>query len=110
MSRYNGRQIAVNKNEMYDKLLDDRGVQQITQYTTPALKIIPQEDLDRITTIDYVWRSGDKFWRLASEHFGDPNLWWVLAQFNKTPTEYHVKIGDVIKIPIDLAVALGAMQ
>jgi len=110
MSRYNGRRKAVNKNEMYDKLLENRGVQQITQYTTPTLKIIPQEDLDRISSVEYVWKSGDKFWRLAAEHFGDASLWWVLAQFNKKPTEYHVEIGEIIKIPIDLAVALGAMQ
>ena len=110
MSRYTGRRQAVNSNEMYDKLLEDRGVEQILQYTTPTLKLVSADDLERITTIDYTWRQGDKFWRLAAQHYGNPSLWWVIAQFNQKPTEHHISIGDTIKIPTELAVALGAMS
>ena len=109
MSRYTGRSRGLNNNEMYKEILDDRGVQEIVQYRTPVLKFPSEEDFKRIQTIDYVWNQGDKFWKLAAKQYGDPKLWWVIAQFNRKPTEGHLSPGDVIKIPIDLAVALGAM-
>ena len=110
MSRYTGRRQAVNNNEMYDKLLEDRGVVEILQYTTPRLFLPEQDDLDRLNALEYTWRQGDKFWRLAAEHYGNPSLWWVIAQFNQKPTEHHIEIGETIKIPTDIAVALGAMR
>lgn len=110
MSRYTGRKKGKNDTEMYEDVLEARGVKQIVQYTTPALKFPSPEVLRRIRTIDYVWAQGDKFWRLASQHYGDHKLWWVIAQFNQKPTEHHINIGEIIKIPIDLPAALGAMS
>tara|TARA_B100000287_G_C20331363_1_gene661914 strand:+ start:157 stop:489 length:333 start_codon:yes stop_codon:yes gene_type:complete len=110
MSRYSGRTEGLNKNEMYKKLLEDRGVEEIIQYTTPRLKLPSEEEMERIRTSEYIWKTGDKFWRLASKLYGDPRLWWVIAQFNQKPTEGHLKPGDVIKLPIDLSVILGAVS
>tara|TARA_R110002110_G_scaffold140107_2_gene327191 strand:- start:6652 stop:6984 length:333 start_codon:yes stop_codon:yes gene_type:complete len=109
MSRYFGRNKATNNNEMYENLIEERGNNEILQYTTGHLKYPGPEELNRIRTTERVWRVGDKFWRLAAENYGDPTLWWVIAQFNKKPTEGHLEPGDVIKIPIDLAVVLGAL-
>tara|TARA_B100000424_G_C22935520_1_gene497810 strand:- start:2241 stop:2573 length:333 start_codon:yes stop_codon:yes gene_type:complete len=109
MSRFNDRKKAFNDEEMYKNLLDDRGVKKIIQYTTPVLKFPDEEELLRIQTVDYTWKQGDRFWRIASKHFGNPRLWWVVAQFNRKPTESHLTPGDVIKIPINLDVVLGAL-
>jgi nucleoid-associated protein YgaU len=109
MSRYKGRKQARNNTEMYEDILDARGVKQIVQYTTPTLKYPSEEEYNRIRTTDYVWKSGDKFWKLASHHYGDPRLWWIVAQFNRKPTEGHLEPGDVLKIPIELSEALGAL-
>ena len=94
---------------MYEKIMDDRGVKQIVQYTTPGLKYPTEEEVLKIRTVDYTWKQNDKFWRLSSSHYGDPKLWWVIAQFNRKPTEMHLSPGDVIKIPINLSIALGVM-
>ncbi len=110
MSRYNSRKKGLNNNEMYDQVLEDRGVQELVQYVTPELKYPTEEEVLRIRTVEYTWRQNDKFWRLASKHYGDPKLWWVIAQFNRKPTESHLSAGDVIKIPVDLPVILGALQ
>ena len=110
MSRYNNRQKIVNSNEMYDKLFEDRGVKHITQFNMVPLEYPNEESLLNITTIDYTWRQGDKFWKLASTQYGDPRMWWVIAQYNKKPTENHVKLGETIKIPVDLGVILGALS
>ena len=95
---------------MYEDVLEARGTRQIVQYTTPALKFPAPEDYRRIQTVDHVWKNGDKFWRIAAQRYGDPKLWWLIAQFNQKPTEHHVIAGEIIKIPLDLAVALGAMS
>ena len=110
MSRYNNRRKGSNSEEMYETILEERGVKEIIQYTTPTLKYPTDEEALRIRTVDYTWRQGDRFWRLAARHYGDPNLWWVIAQFNKKPIEGLLAPGDVIKIPLNLAVALGALS
>ena len=38
---------------------------------------------------------------------GDQRLWWVIAKLNNKPTEAHCTEGDKIKIPTNVAVALG---
>ena len=110
MSRYNGRNKATNNTEMYKDLLEKRGVEQIVQYTTAQLKFPDDAQYRRIRTVDHVWRSGDKFWKLAADQYADPKLWWVIAQFNQKPTEGHLEPGDIIKIPIDLSIILGALK
>ncbi len=110
MSRYNNRRKASNSEEMYETILEERGVKEIIQYTTPTLKYPTEAEALRIRTIDYTWRQGHRFWRLAARHYGDPNLWWVIAQFNKKPIEGLLAPGDVIEIPLNLAVVLGALS
>ena len=94
---------------MYKNVLDERGVKQIEQFRTPILKFPNEESFKEIRAVDYIWKQGDKFWRIASKRYGDPTLWWLIAQFNRKPTEGHLSPGDVIKIPIDVSDALGAM-
>jgi nucleoid-associated protein YgaU len=110
MSRYKGRNKGTNDSEMYKDMLEKRGLEKLVQYTTPTLNFPNDDELNRIRTIDYSWKVGDKFWRLASENYSDPKLWWVIAQFNQKPTEGHLEPGDIIKIPLDLAVVLGALS
>ena len=109
MSRFNNREKATNSNPMYKNIFDERGVQQIEQYRTPKLKFPNEEGLKKIRTLDYTWKQGDQFWKIASRQYGDPTLWWLIAQFNRKPTEGHLTPGDIIKLPIDLSDILGAM-
>lgn len=54
----------------------------------------------------HVWSLGDHYYKLAERYYGDPNYWWVIAWFNKKPTEGHVKAGDIIRIPTPLGQVL----
>jgi nucleoid-associated protein YgaU len=110
MSRYNSRTKGLNDAEMYKEVKEDRGVQEIVQFITPVFSFPLEEDLKRIQTVDYTWNQGDQFWRLASKYYGDSKMWWVIAQFNRKPTEGHLSPGDVIKIPIELSVVLGVFE
>ena len=74
-------------------------------------KAVYEQDMyDSIETIDHAWKYGDMYWKLSSFYYGDPEFWWVIAGFNKKPTEAHNKIGDTIKIPIRLSDALQVVE
>ncbi len=110
MSRYSFKPTAINDYQMYDKVLEKRGVNKILQYRTPKSKYVDQDIMDSIETTEYVWRYGDTYWKLASTFYGDPKLWWVIAAYNKKPTESHVNMGDIIKVPLSLADALQVVE
>ena len=58
----------------------------------------------------HIWNTGDRFSKLAAEHYGDPTLWWVIAYFNKKPTDGHVKVGDQILIPEDISLVMPLVE
>tara|TARA_R110000824_G_scaffold174112_8_gene352212 strand:+ start:5469 stop:5792 length:324 start_codon:yes stop_codon:yes gene_type:complete len=103
MSRYKARVIATNDLLIYKKVLEERGVKRIKQYKTGVLKHFDEETVDYIS---YIWKQGDTFWKLSETMYTDPQYWYVIARFNNAPTEAHIKIGDEIKIPINLTTAL----
>ena len=109
MSRYDRRITAFNRSEQYHEVFENRGVLSIEQFRTPFLDY-DEETLNEVATIKYVWRYGDLYWKLSSRFFGDPQYWWVIATFNRAPTEAHVKIGQTIKIPADLSSALRVLE
>ena len=110
MSRYTRRIKATNTSDLYEKVFEDRGIKKVVQYRTPTLRYPTDEELQDIDRIKYTWRLGDMFWRLADKYYGDPNLWWVIAQFNKKPTEAHMELGEEIEIPLELSKVLGVLS
>tara|TARA_R110000824_G_scaffold150209_4_gene320719 strand:+ start:981 stop:1319 length:339 start_codon:yes stop_codon:yes gene_type:complete len=101
--RYDRRQIVNNQNEMYIEQRKRRGKSVITQYTTPFFKEPDTNDLEAVDTEQHLWAHGDKFYKLAHRFYGDSKFWWVIARFNRLPTESHVKVGDLIFIPVPLS-------
>ena len=98
--RYDNRFVAVNKNPLYQKYLkDSRGLPQIQQYSTPQFNHPSVAQIRGMRVISHTWKLGDRYYKLAHEHYGDSEMWWVIALFNKKPTEAHVKAGDTIYIP-----------
>ena len=88
-----------NQKEFYEDVLEDRGVTGIKQYTTPNLKHINEKQIASLTVINHVWKTGDRYYKLAHAHYGDSTKWWVIAWYNRKPTESDVSLGDVIYIP-----------
>jgi|TARA_R110000824_G_scaffold197314_1_gene380733 hypothetical protein len=109
MSRLNSRRVAKNKNEMYEKILEDRGMKEVEQYVTPILSNPSKEEIARIPTITHYWTNGDRLWYLAVKYMGDQSLWWIIAKLNNKPTEAHFTEGDEVKIPTNVAVALEVL-
>ena len=106
MSRYNKRSKAINENELYEDILERRDLKQVRQFRTPILLFPMKSEDKQLSYYRYNWSPGDKYYALAAKYYGDPTLWWVIAQYNKKPTEQHVKAGESIKIPYPLGLVL----
>ena len=102
--RYDNRRLLQNNLRMYDSLLEPRGKsgKGIRIYETPELKHPGSYEISSLTLLPHRWTLGDKFFKLAHEHYGRPELWWVVAWFNQTPTESHVELGDLLYVPMPL--------
>ena len=103
MSRYDNGDIAYNDLLLYKETLEKRGVKRIKQYRVQTLK---NRNTKGVDYFNYIWKDGDQFWKLSNRFYNDPQYWYIIAKFNNTPTDAHVSVGDQIKIPIDLAIAL----
>lgn len=101
-SRYEDRIVYENAQDAYDEQLSKRGVKKINHYGTPVLGTPSELDYEKITLITHTWSVGDRFYKLSHKHYGSTKYWWVIAQYNGTPTESHVKLGQKVKIPIPL--------
>ena len=101
--RYRNQRIFVNDTITYKKYLKNRGLKFIKQYNTPKIRY-PTDEQARgsFTVVNRIWGMGDRYFKLADEYYGDPTMWWVIGFYNQKPTEFHVKLGDVIYIPMPL--------
>ena len=109
-NRLDSREQVTNAEETYREILEERGVKRIIQYASPNLTHPTAEQVARLVQIPHVWSHGDRFYKLAHEHYGHAEWWWVIAWFNQTPTESHVEIGQVVQIPKPLDRALRYMR
>lgn len=102
MNRYDGRTIFRTSNDLYLDELNARGLKAFRYFATPVMPDIGEEDLSDIDEIGHVWSMGDRYYKLAAKYYNNPELWWVIAWYNGKPTEAHLKIGDVVSIPLPL--------
>lgn len=102
-NRYRDRTIVVTREEQYHEILENRDVAWIEHYATGRIFYPSVEYIKGINHVRHMWKVGDRFYKLAHEHYGDSQYWWVIAWYNKTPTEGHVKLGDELKIPKPLS-------
>jgi len=102
-SRYGARNIFTNDDDDYRRVFfDDRGIKETMQYETAVLDYPSLEEMAQFNNITHVWTSTDRLWKLSSQYYGSPGMWWCIAWYNKKPTEAHFSVGDVIYIPLPL--------
>ena len=102
MSRYKRREVAINDNETFDEHFEVRDVKSIIHFRTPKLMYPTDEQYKALSFVSHVWSRGDRFHLLAAKYYSNSELWWIIAQFNQTPTEQHCKEGQPIRIPYPL--------
>lgn len=108
-SRYFSRQTKTNEESMYSEMFEVRDVEFINHYESAEFNSDKTFSLSELDIEYYVWGSGDRIYKIAEQVYGDPSLWWIICQFNKRPTESHIKEGDTILIPHQLEKTLAYM-
>jgi len=106
-NRYDDRKIFKNNNEVYERLLDERELKFIRHWGTPVLGAPTVKQIGELNSIQHTWKTGDRYYKLAAQYYSSPQYWWVIAQYNRKPTESHVALGDLIYIPLPLETVLG---
>ena len=108
ISRYDKRNTILNAASLYSEFFEKRDVRFIKQFTTLEFQKDAFEKAEDFIYSYHVWSHGDKLYKLANKHYGNSELWWVIALVNSKPTESHFKIGDTVLIPQPLNVVLEA--
>jgi len=89
-----------NNSETYKKALEDRGYPGgIIHYATPTLRHPSISEMAKLTRQQHVWAIGDRYYKLAHKYYGDSKYWWIIAWYNKKPTESHMQIGETLYVP-----------
>ena len=109
-SRYLNRRITRNDNKLYRQALEDRNVKFIRQFRTPNLAYPDADQMRGLQKVGHIWTLGDRYYKLAHQHYGESQYWWVIAWFNKKPTEAHLSLGDVVYVPLPLSRILNLLK
>ena len=109
-SRYDTRIPRANFSPQYRQIFKERAINFVNQYGTAVLKYPSPSEINELVNYSHVWKLGDRFYKLADQYYKDPTLWWVIAWYNRTPTESHVSIGDVVIIPLPLEKTLQFLE
>ena len=111
-NRYFNRDIIINDDDQYKKEFFEksRDIKSVRQYDTPVFKYPTVDEISELQIIEVVWQSNSRLYKMASTYYNDPSLWWVIAMFNKKPTEAHFKLGETIYIPLPLEQVLRFME
>ena len=99
MPRHGSNSKMENTEELYEEFFEERGINKIVHYKTANWPPLTASVRARFVTIRHRWKLGDKYWKLATTHYGDPKMWWLIAWYNETPTEAHLKQGDLVLVP-----------
>ena len=97
--RNDGKIIILNQDKIYQEIFKDRNIPFIEQYRTYPMFYPTTRQMAQLQIDKRLWKTGDKYWKLADDAYGDPEFWWVIAWFNKKPTESHMSTGDMVLIP-----------
>ena len=111
LSRYTNTEEVDNTDIDYKKVFKSRfGLsEKIVQLRKANLQF---PDFDEFNGTPYnfeVWGMGSRLHKLSEKYYNSPSYWWVIAWYNKKPTEADYSLGDVVRIPVPLGTALEDM-
>jgi len=106
-SRYDRRAFFKNFEPQYVEYFSNRGEQVTTlfpiQWHTSSMRYPTAEEIKEFNVFDYIWKQGDRFFKLAHQYYGDSKLWWIIPWFNKRPFVADYKFGDLVYIPLSIS-------
>jgi nucleoid-associated protein YgaU len=108
-NRNRNRLIMLNETDQYREKFKERGVNHIRHYSTKTLKYPTAEEIRLLSITHHVWSQGDRLYKLAYKYYGDSTLWWVIAWYNKKPTDAHYSLGELVSVPKPLEVMFSLL-
>ena len=118
-SRYRETKRLINTDERYRSFMRKRSdfqaleggrqLKKITHYGTNLLFYPSEQQMASLDLNPHIWSVTDRLTLLSNQHYGTPDLWWVIAFLNKKPTEFHFTPGEVIMIPHPIETMLAIM-
>ena len=96
------RDIVINKSKIYKLKREEKNLNFFRHYSGLKLNKVLPSDVSELTVVDHIWTIGDHFYKLAYQYYGNVDLWYLIAWFNRKPTDGHVNYGDTIHIPLPL--------
>ena len=106
-SRYANRDVIRNASEKYNEQLSNRDLRFIDHFKTGVLEYPSQKLIADLDIENEIWGVGSRFYKLATKHYGDPTLWWIIPWFNKLPLEFDYEAGEIVLIPKPLNIVLS---
>ena len=109
-SRNSRRRLFKNNNLNYRNVFfRPRGIKETMQYGLPTLRYPSPTAILNLENVTAYWGSTDKLYNIASEYYGSPEYWWVIAWYNQKTTEADFSPGEVYLIPLPLEAVLAAL-
>ena len=79
MKRYDNTDILRNQEKIFEETFRKRGLPLVRHYETPIMGHPTPQEHREIDSRSHVWRTGDRFFKLAHKYYGDSSLWWIIA-------------------------------
>ena len=98
-SRNSKRILFTNRSEKYRDIVQRKKINYLTQWATKAMLRMSPAIRSGLSETTHIWKTGDRYSKLAVTYYGNPEYWWIIAHYNHAPTEGHLRLGDVILIP-----------
>lgn len=108
MPIYPDQEIMLLDFDHYFEILERRGLKFIKIRRTKTFKSAVGMELS--IKEEHVWSHGDNLRKLSQKYYYSPEFWWVLAFINKKPTDAHFNIGDIVLVPSEPQMIVGALR
>lgn len=102
LDRNEKRDILINEHPIYKNLAKERGLDFIRHLSKMKIASISTEDMENLTIVDHIFKTGDSLMKISHKYYGDVRYWWILGAFNKKPIDNLIKVGDIIHVPFPL--------
>jgi len=111
LSRYSKTEEVENTDIDYKKAFKSRfGLsEKIVQLRKANLQFPDFEEYNSMAFKFEIWGMGSRLHKFSEKYYNSPNYWWVIAWYNKKPTEADYSLGEVVRIPVPLETALENM-
>lgn len=111
-TRYDDRRVFVTEklDATHNDLLNPRGISSIKHYGTAEFQTPTKDTYRSLQSVNHIWKTGDRFYKLSHKYYGSTRYWWVIAKYNNRPTESHVRLGESLYIPMPLNDAIEGLR